>query len=58
MPGQAKGKVAIVAGAPRGQGRSPAIHPTGVAADVIVNEATFRLLLPDAAHPAQERAAV
>jgi hypothetical protein len=58
MPGQAEGKVAIVNGAARGRGRSHTIHPAGVATDMILNEATFRLLLPDAAHPTQERAAV
>jgi hypothetical protein len=58
MPGRVEGKVAFVTGAPRGQRRSHTIHPTGVAADMILNETTFRLFLPDAAHPTQERAAV
>ena len=33
------------------------VHPTGVATDMILNEATFRLFLPDVAHPTQEQAA-
>src|ERR1700691_947527 len=33
------------------------VHPTGVATDMILNEATFRLFLPDAEHPTQEQAA-
>ena len=33
------------------------IHPTGVATDMILNEAAFRLFLPDEAHPTREQAA-
>lgn len=33
------------------------VHPTGVATDMILNEAAFRLFLPDAEHPTQEQAA-
>ena len=33
------------------------VHPTGVATDMILNEATFRLFLPDQEHPTQEQAA-
>ena len=33
------------------------VHPTGVATDMILNEATFRLFLPDTEHPTQEEAA-
>jgi SDR family mycofactocin-dependent oxidoreductase len=33
------------------------IHPTGVATPMILNEATFKLFLPDEEHPTQEQAA-
>lgn len=33
------------------------IHPTGVATDMILNEATFKLFLPDEEHPTKEQAA-
>ena len=33
------------------------VHPTGVATNMILNEATFRLFMPDAEHPTQEEAA-
>jgi SDR family mycofactocin-dependent oxidoreductase len=33
------------------------VHPTGVATDMILNEATFRLFMPDVEHPTQEAAA-
>ncbi len=33
------------------------VHPTGVATDMILNEATFRLFLPDEEHPSQDQAA-
>ena len=33
------------------------VHPTGVATPMILNEATFRLFLPDVEHPTQEQAA-
>jgi len=33
------------------------VHPTGVATDMILNQAIFRLFLPDAEHPTQEQAA-
>jgi SDR family mycofactocin-dependent oxidoreductase len=33
------------------------VHPTGVATDMILNESTYRLVLPDAAHPTAEQAA-
>ncbi|GAA2199686.1 mycofactocin-coupled SDR family oxidoreductase [Sinomonas flava] len=33
------------------------VHPTGVATDMILNEATFRLFMPDVEHPTQEQAA-
>jgi NAD(P)-dependent dehydrogenase (short-subunit alcohol dehydrogenase family) len=33
------------------------VHPTGVATDMILNQATFRLFLPDVEHPTQEQAA-
>ncbi|MCF8587615.1 mycofactocin-coupled SDR family oxidoreductase [Gordonia liuliyuniae] len=33
------------------------IHPTGVATDMILNEATFKLFLPDEEHPTTEQAA-
>ena len=33
------------------------VHPTGVATDMILNEATFRLFRPDLEHPTQEEAA-
>jgi len=33
------------------------VHPTGVATPMILNEATFRLFLPDEEHPTQEQAA-
>ncbi|HEY0260977.1 MAG TPA: mycofactocin-coupled SDR family oxidoreductase [Lacisediminihabitans sp.] len=33
------------------------VHPTGVATDMILNEATFRLFLPDVEHPTREQAA-
>ncbi|MBM7365833.1 mycofactocin-coupled SDR family oxidoreductase [Gordonia hydrophobica] len=37
--------------------RVNSIHPTGVATDMILNEATFRLFLPDEEHPTKEQAA-
>ena len=33
------------------------VHPTGVATDMILNEATFKLFLPDVEHPTKEEAA-
>ncbi|MGX7731506.1 mycofactocin-coupled SDR family oxidoreductase [Rhodococcus sp. 2H158] len=33
------------------------VHPTGVATNMILNEACFRLFLPDVEHPTQEQAA-
>ncbi|AXH36321.1 NAD(P)-dependent oxidoreductase [Humibacter sp. BT305] len=33
------------------------VHPTGVATNMILNEATFRLFMPDVEHPTQEQAA-
>lgn len=33
------------------------VHPTGVATDMILNEAAFRLFLPDEEHPTQAQAA-
>ncbi len=33
------------------------VHPTGVATDMILNEATFRLFMPDVEHPTKEEAA-
>jgi len=33
------------------------VHPTGVATDMILNEATFRLFMPDNPHPTKEEAA-
>ena len=33
------------------------IHPTGVATDMILNEAAFSLFLPDEAHPTRDQAA-
>ena len=33
------------------------VHPTGVATPMILNEATFRLFLPDEEHPTQDQAA-
>lgn len=33
------------------------VHPTGVATDMILNEATFRLFMPDVEHPTKEQAA-
>jgi SDR family mycofactocin-dependent oxidoreductase len=33
------------------------VHPTGVATNMILNEATFRLFMPDVEHPTQEEAA-
>jgi SDR family mycofactocin-dependent oxidoreductase len=33
------------------------VHPTGVATRMILNEATFRLFMPDVAHPTREQAA-
>jgi SDR family mycofactocin-dependent oxidoreductase len=33
------------------------VHPTGVATDMILNETTFKLFLPDVEHPTQEQAA-
>jgi SDR family mycofactocin-dependent oxidoreductase len=37
--------------------RVNSVHPTGVATDMILNEATFRLFLPDTAHPTRQQAA-
>lgn len=37
--------------------RVNSVHPTGVATDMILNEATFRLFMPDAEHPTKEDAA-
>ena len=37
--------------------RVNSVHPTGVATDMILNEATFRLFLPDAENPSREQAA-
>ncbi len=37
--------------------RVNSVHPTGVATDMILNEATFRLFMPDREHPTQEEAA-
>jgi SDR family mycofactocin-dependent oxidoreductase len=37
--------------------RVNSVHPTGVATDMILNEATFRLFLPDAENPTREQAA-
>jgi len=33
------------------------VHPTGVGTQMIRNEATFRLFMPDVEHPTQEQAA-
>jgi len=33
------------------------VHPTGVATHMILNEATFRLFVPESEHPTQEQAA-
>jgi NAD(P)-dependent dehydrogenase (short-subunit alcohol dehydrogenase family) len=33
------------------------VHPTGVATNMILNEATFKLFMPDVEHPTQEQAA-
>jgi len=33
------------------------VHPTGVGTDMILNEATFRLFMPDVEHPTKEQAA-
>ncbi|WP_261166673.1 mycofactocin-coupled SDR family oxidoreductase [Microbacterium sp. Marseille-Q6965] len=33
------------------------VHPTGVATDMIQNEATYRLFMPDVEHPTKEQAA-
>ncbi|GAA4189824.1 mycofactocin-coupled SDR family oxidoreductase [Gryllotalpicola kribbensis] len=33
------------------------VHPTGVATDMILNEAAFKLFLPDVEHPTKEQAA-
>jgi SDR family mycofactocin-dependent oxidoreductase len=33
------------------------VHPTGVATDMILNEAAFKLFLPDVEHPTQDQAA-
>ncbi|BDZ52126.1 oxidoreductase [Frondihabitans sucicola] len=33
------------------------VHPTGVATDMILNEAAWKLFLPDVAHPTREQAA-
>ena len=33
------------------------VHPTGVATDMILNEATFKLFMPDVEHPTKEEAA-
>jgi SDR family mycofactocin-dependent oxidoreductase len=32
------------------------VHPTGVATDMILNEATYKLFMPDAEHPTKEQA--
>ncbi|WP_132992954.1 mycofactocin-coupled SDR family oxidoreductase [Gordonia zhaorongruii] len=37
--------------------RVNSIHPTGVATDMILNEATFKLFLPDEDHPTKDQAA-
>lgn len=37
--------------------RVNSVHPTGVATDMILNESTFKLFLPDTEHPTQEQAA-
>ncbi|EXG81477.1 mycofactocin-coupled SDR family oxidoreductase [Cryptosporangium arvum] len=37
--------------------RVNSIHPTGVATDMILNETTFKLFLPDEEHPTREQAA-
>jgi SDR family mycofactocin-dependent oxidoreductase len=37
--------------------RVNSVHPTGVATNMILNEATFRLFMPDTEHPTQEQAA-
>jgi SDR family mycofactocin-dependent oxidoreductase len=37
--------------------RVNSVHPTGVATDMIMNEATFRLFLPDVENPTKEQAA-
>jgi SDR family mycofactocin-dependent oxidoreductase len=37
--------------------RVNSVHPTGVATDMILNEATFRLFLPDVENPTREQAA-
>ncbi|HEV7709570.1 MAG TPA: mycofactocin-coupled SDR family oxidoreductase [Asanoa sp.] len=37
--------------------RVNSVHPTGVATDMILNEATFKLFLPDVEHPTREQAA-
>jgi len=37
--------------------RVNSVHPTGVATDMILNEATFRLFLPDTEHPTRQQAA-
>ncbi|GAA3966043.1 mycofactocin-coupled SDR family oxidoreductase [Gordonia caeni] len=37
--------------------RVNSIHPTGVSTDMILNEPTFRLFLPDEEHPTKEQAA-
>ena len=67
--GRIEGKVAFIAGAARGQGRSHAlrlaqegadiirvnsIHPAQVDTDMIQNEATYRLFRPDLENPTRE----
>ncbi|MFG1927367.1 mycofactocin-coupled SDR family oxidoreductase [Cryptosporangium sp. NPDC048952] len=37
--------------------RVNSVHPTGVATNMILNETTFKLFLPDEEHPTQEQAA-
>jgi SDR family mycofactocin-dependent oxidoreductase len=37
--------------------RVNSVHPTGVATDMILNEATYRLFLPDVQNPTREQAA-
>jgi SDR family mycofactocin-dependent oxidoreductase len=37
--------------------RVNSVHPTGVATDMILNEPTFRLFLPDTEHPTRQQAA-
>ena len=56
MTGRVAGKVALITGAARGQGRSHAVHLARAGADIIAVEEMYQLFRPDLEHPTREDA--